>query len=215
MENIAIIGASGFVGSALLKEALNRGHKVTAIVRNPEKISLSNQNLTVEQGDVRDIETVQCLVNGMSTVISAYNPGWSNPELYHDTLKAYCSIIEGCKEAEIKRLLIVGGAGSLYINGIRLLDMGVLEETILPGAKSLAEVLYSLQKNEKELDWVFFSPAANIAPGERTGKFRLGKDDLITDTEGKSNISVEDYAVAMIDEMENPKHHFERFTIGY
>ncbi len=215
MGNIALIGASGFVGSALLKEALNRGHKVTAIVRNPEKISLSNQNLTIEQGDVRDIKTVQRLVSGMNTVISAYNPGWSNPELYQDTLKAYCSIIEGCKKVGIKRLLIVGGAGSLYINGTRLLDMGVIEETILPGAKSLAEVLYSLQKDEKELDWVFFSPAANIAPGERSGKFRLGKNDLITDAEGKSNISVEDYAVAMIDEMENPKHHFERFTIGY
>lgn len=215
MGNIAIIGASGFVGFALLKEALNRDHKVTAIVRNPEKISLSNQNLTIKQGDVRNVETVQELVKGMDAVISAYNPGWSNPELYHDTLKAYCSIIEGCKEAGIKRLLIVGGAGSLYINGIRLLDMGVIEETILPGAKSLAEVLYSLQKNEKELDWVFFSPAANIAPGERTGIFRIGKDDLITDAEGKSNISVEDYAVAMINEMENPKHHFERFTIGY
>ncbi len=215
MKNIALIGASGFVGSALLKEALNRGHKVTAIVRNPEKIKLTHPNLTVKGGDARDAATVEELVKGMDAVISAYNPGWTNPELHTDTLKAYSAILEGCKKAGIKRLQIVGGAGSLFIKGVRLLDMGVIEETILPEVKALAQVLYTLQENEKEIDWVFFSPAANIAPGKRTGKFRLGKDDLITDNKGESYISVEDYALAMIDELENPKHHFERFTIGY
>ena len=159
--------------------------------------------------------TVEELVKGMDAVISAYNPGWTNPELHSDTLKAYSAILEGCKKAGIKRLQIVGGAGSLFIKGVRLLDMGVIEETILPGVKALAQVLYTLQENEKEIDWVFFSPAANIAPGKRTGKFHLGKDDLITDNKGESYISVEDYALAMIDELENPKHHFERFTIGY
>ncbi len=215
MKNVAIIGASGFVGTALLKEALDRGHKVTAIVRHPEKITLKHLLLTVKVGDVMNVDTVKDLVKGADAVISAYNPGWTNPDIYKDTLKAYTSIMEGTKKAGVNRILIVGGAGSLLINGVRLLDMGKLDESILPGVKSLAEVLYSLQKNEKELDWAFFSPAGNIAPGERTGKFRLGKDDLVTDAEGKSHISVEDYAVAMIDELENPKHHFERFTIGY
>lgn len=215
MKNIAIIGASGFVGSALLKEALNRGHRVTAIVRNPEKITLNHPNLTIKKGDVMIADSVEDLLKGCDTVISAFNPGWSNPMVYRDTQKAYSFIFEGAKKAGIKRIIIVGGAGSLFINGTRLLDMGVAEETILPGAKSLAALLYSLQKDERELDWVFFSPAANIVFGERTGKFRLGKDDLITDSEGKSYISVEDYALAMIDEIENPQHHFERFTIGY
>lgn len=215
MKNIAIIGASGFVGSALLKEALNRGHRVTAIARNPEKITIDHPNLIIRRGDVMSPDTVKELVEGLDAVISAYNPGWTNPELYRDTMKAYPSILEGCKKAGVKRLLIVGGAGSLLINGVRLIDMGVLEETILPGAKALAEILYSLRENEKEIDWVFFSPAANVAPGERTGKFRLGKDNLVTDAEGESKISVQDYAVAMIDELEVPQHHFERFTIGY
>lgn len=215
MKNVAIIGASGFVGSALLKEALNRGHNVTAIVRNPDKIVLEHPNLTIKRGDVMNADTFEELIKGCDTIISAFNPGWSNPMVYRDTQKAYSIIFEGAKKAGIKRILIVGGAGSLLIDGVRLIDMGMVEETLLPGSKSLAALLYSLREKEKEVDWVFFSPAANIVFGERTGKFRLGKDNLITNTEGKSEISVEDYALAMIDELENPQHHFERFTIGY
>ena len=95
------------------------------------------------------------------------------------------------------------------------MDTGVIPESYLPAVKSLAGVLYDLQKDEKELDWAYFSPAGNIAPGEKKGAFRLGKDNLIVDEKGESNISVEDYAVAMLDEVENPQHHMERFTIGY
>lgn len=216
MKKIALIGASGFVGSALLKEALERGHSVTAIVRHPEKVTLEDANLEVKQGDVMSAETVEKLVKGADVVISAYNPGWTNPNIAADTTGTYKSIVEGVKKADVPRLLIVGGAGSLYVApGKRLMDTGVLPESYMPAIEALAGVLYGLQKEEKELDWVFFSPAGDIAPGERTGKFRLGKDNLIVGENGESHISVEDYAVAMLDEVETPAHHRVRFTIGY
>ena len=147
---------------------------------------------------------------------SAYNPGWNNPDIYEQTLSVYPRIVEAVKLAGIKRLLVVGGAGSLYVGpDTRLLDSGRIPERLLPGVKALAEVYETVLKPETELDWVFFSPAAELVPGKRTGKFRIGKDELIRDASGKSSISVEDYAVAMIDELEKPVHHRERFTIGY
>lgn len=216
MKKIVLIGASGFVGSAILNEALSRGHQVTAVVRNPDKISTKHANLTITKGDVSSEETVKVLSEGADAVISAYNPGWTNPDIYEETLKNYSTILNGVKAAGVKRLLCVGGAGTLFVApGIRLMDAVELPEAIMPGVKSLGKFYLEVLSAEKEIDWVFFSPAGNIAPGERTGKFRLGKDNLIVDAEGKSNISVEDYAVAMIDELEAPAHHQERFTIGY
>lgn len=216
MKKIALIGASGFVGSAILKESLERGHNVTAIVRHPEKITLEDAKLEVKQGDVMSVETVEKLVKGADVVISAYNPGWTNPDIAADTTGTYKSIVEGVKKAGVQRLLIVGGAGSLYVApGKRVMDTGAIPESFIPAIESLAGVLYGLQKDENELDWAFFSPAGNIAPGERTGKFRLGKDNLIVGENGESHISVEDYAVAMLDEVDSPAHHRVRFTIGY
>ena len=215
MKNIVIIGASDFVGSAILNEALGRGHKVTAVVRNPEKIKRTDPNLTVAAGNVSCAGTVAELAKEADAVISAYNPGWSNPNIYEETLETYPAIISGVKGAGVKRLLIVGGAGSLNVApGVRVMD-GPLPASVAPGIKALAEVYYTYLLPEKELDWVFLSPAANMQPGKRTGKFRLGKDDLIVDAKGESRISVEDYAVAMIDELEKEAHHRERFTLGY
>ncbi len=216
MKKIALIGASGFIGSALLKESLDRGHSVTAIVRHPEKITIKNPNLQVLKGDVMSSETVEKLVSGVDVVISAYNPGWTNPNIAEETTNSYKSIIKGTKNAAIERLLIVGGAGSLLVSDeIRLVDTDAIPTAFKPAVLALANVFYDLKKSETELDWAFFSPAGTIAPGKRTGKFRLGKDHLITDDKGESNISVEDFAVAMLDEVENPQHHRERFTIGY
>jgi hypothetical protein len=216
MKKIVLIGASGFIGSAILKEALERGHKVVAIVRNPEKIKISHKNLVVKQGDVSSAELVAELSKGANAVISAYNPGWKNPNITEETLKVYPKILEGVRIAGVGRFLVVGGAGSLFIQpGKRLMDAGIIPDSFLPPVKALASFYLDILTKEKSIDWVFFSPAGNIAPGERTGKFRLGKDDMVTDSEGKSNISVEDYAVAMIDELEKPAHHRERFTIGY
>jgi len=216
MKRIALIGASGLVGSAILKESLQRGHTVTAIVRNPDKIKLKDPNLFIKKGDVLSEQSVPELISGADVVISAYNPGWTNPNIAEETTRAYNSIIGGVKKAKISRLLIVGGAGSLYVAPEkRVMDTGAIPESFIPAVEALAGVFYGLQKEEKEIDWAFFSPAGNIAPGERTGKFRMGKDNLIVDPKGESHISVEDYAVAMLNEVEAPEHHRERFTIGY
>ncbi len=216
MKKIVLIGASGFVGSAILKEALERGHKVTAVVRHPEKISLVHKNLIIKQGDVSFIDTVSGVCKGSDVVISAYNPGWKNPDIAVETTRVYRTIIEGVRQSGVKRLLVVGGAGSLFVSpGKRLMDSGVMPEAILPAVRALADVCMVDLKAEKVIDWVFFSPAGDLHQGKRTGVFRLGKEDLIVNEKGESKISVQDYAVAMIDEVEKPAHHLERFTIGY
>ncbi len=214
MKKIVLIGASGFIGSAILNEALDRGHEVKAVVRHPEKITRVHKNLTVKQGDVSFIDTVIEVCKGADAVISAYNPGWKNPDIAKETTEVYRIILEGVRKSRVKRLLIVGGAGSLFISpGKRLME--TFPETYLPAVKALANVYLIDLMAEKKIDWVFFSPAGTIEPGQRTEKFRMGKDDLILNEKGESKISVQDYAVAMINELEKPAHHRERFTIGY
>lgn len=216
MNKIVLIGASGFVGSAILNEALNRGIKVTAVVRNPESIKISNADLTVVKADIADAGKVAEISKGADAVISAFNPGWTNPDIYEETLKVYPRILEGVKKAGVKRLLIVGGAGTLFVApGLRVVDSGAIPAEIMGGVKSLGEFYLDTLVNEKEIDWVFFSPAGSLEPGERTGNYRLGKDDLIVNDKGESKISVQDYAKAMVDELQIPVHHKERFTIGY
>lgn len=216
VKKVVLIGASGFVGSALLKEALNRELEVTAVVRHPEKIKIENENLRVKKADVSSLEEVAEVCEGADAVISAFNPGWNNPNIYKETIEVYLTIIDGVKKADVRRFLMVGGAGSLFIApGVRLMDSGEVPENLLPGVKALGDFYLNFLRKEKEVDWVFFSPAADMRPGVRSGRYRLGKDDMIVDAVGNSHISVEDYAAAMIDELEYPKHHQERFTIGY
>lgn len=216
MKNVVLIGASGFVGTAILNELLNRGHQVTAVVRDLQKVTLVNKNLTVVKADVSDVDTLVAVSRGKDAVVSAYNPGWSNPNIYEDTLKNYPLILDAAKQAEVKRLLCVGGAGTLFCApGLRVVDSGAIPTEIMAGVKSLGEFYLNTLCNEKDIDWIFFSPAGVLEPGQRTGQFRLGKDDLVVDKDGKSHISVEDYAVAMVDELEKEDHHQERFTIGY
>ena len=216
MKKIVIIGATGYVGSAILKEALGRGHQVKAIVRNPSKLTIVNPRLTVVGGDVTDTDFLSRELAKADAVISAFNPGWDNPDIYDETIKVYLTIMDGVKKSGVSRFLMVGGAGSLFIApGIRLVDSGEVPEKLLPGVKALSDFYFHFLKKEKEIDWVFFSPAADMAPGVRTGRYRLGKDDMVVDIAGNSHISVQDYAAAMIDEFEKPAHHQERFTIGY
>lgn len=216
MKSVVLIGASGFVGNAILNELLSRGHKVTAVVRNPEKINVSNSNLEIVKTDVSDTNVMVEICKGKDAIISAYNPGWTNPDIYEEILRNYPLILEAAKRSGVKRLLCVGGAGTLFCApGLRVVDSGAIPDAIMGGVKSLGEFYLNTLMNEKAIDWIFFSPAGTLEPGKRTGKFRLGKDDLIIDENGISHISVEDYAVAMVDELENPKHHYERFTIGY
>lgn len=216
MKNVVLIGASGFIGTAILNELLNRGHKVTAIVRDPAKVTASNPNLKVIQADVTDTDVLIEASKGKDAVISAYNPGWKNPNIYEETLKNYPLIVDSVKKAGVERLLIVGGAGTLfYAPGKMVMDADDIPAKLLPGIKSLGEFYLNTLRKENDIDWIFLSPAANMTPGERTGKFRIGKDDLVVGVNGDSNISVEDYAVAMVDELEQKHHHKERFTIGY
>ena len=211
---IALIGATGFVGSAILKEALNRGHEVAAIVRNPDKLP-PQAKLQPKKGDVYNEDEVLRLVTGHDAVISAFNPGWSNPDIYKQQVKGARSIINGVKKAGVKRLLFVGGAGSLEVKpGVQSVDLPEFPAEYKQGALATREALNLLNK-EPSLDWSFLSPSADLFPGQRTGKFRLGTDQLLADTQGKSRISVEDYATAMIDEVEKPKHIRRRFTVGY
>lgn len=219
MKDIILIGASGFVGSAILEEALNRGHKVTALVRNPEKIQVKNENLTVLAVDATDVEALSKVVAGKDAVISAYNPGWGNPRLYEELLENYPKIIEGVKKAGVQRLLVVGGAGVLYVQpGVRLMDSGTLPAELMPAVKGEGELFLNVLSKDNDIDWVYFAPPANLGnmgKGIRTGKYRLGTDTLLVDEKGDSFISVEDYAVAMIDELEQEAHHKALFTATY
>lgn len=211
---IAILGATGFVGSAILKEALDRGHLATAIVRNPEKLA-QRDCLTVKNGDIYDTNELASLVVGAEAVISAFNPGWKNPNLYDDQVRGTASIIAAVKKAGIKRVLWVGGAGGLEVKpGVRVLDSPNFPDWVKPGFLATLNALEQLQ-GEPELDWSYLAPSAEMQPGQRTGKFRLGNDKLLVDAAGKSRISVQDYAVAMIDELEIPTHIRQRFTVGY
>ena len=136
VKKIVLIGASGFVGSALLNEALNRGFEVTAVVRHPEKIKIENENLKVVKADVSALDEVAAVCKGADAVISAFNPGWNNPDIYDETIKVYLTIIDGVKKAGVNRFLMVGGAGSLFIApGLRLMDSGEVPENILPGVE--------------------------------------------------------------------------------
>jgi putative NADH-flavin reductase len=211
---IAIIGASGKIGAFIRDEALARGHQVTAIVRHPEKITVQNPHLTVVKADILK-DKVDELVKGHDAVISAYNPGWSNPDIYNEQIKGYKAIISGVKKSGTKRLLVVGGAGTLEVApGVQLLDTANFPENIKGGVLATRETLYMLRK-EKELEWTFLSPPSSIAAGERTGHYRVGKDKLLKNKEGESKISTQDYAIAMLNELEHPQHIRERFTVAY
>jgi len=211
---IAVIGATGFVGSTILQEALQRGHEVTAIVRHPEKVT-PHPKLRPHKADVQKADEVTRSVAGHDAVISAFNPGWSNPDIYNQQVKGTRAIIDGVKKAGVKRLLFVGGAGSLEVKpGVQSVDLPEFPAEYKQGALATREALNLLRK-EPNLDWSFLSPSADLFPGQRTGKFRLGTDQLLADAKGESRISVEDYAMAMIDEVEKPKHIRRRFTVGY
>ncbi|MDN5940961.1 MAG: NAD(P)-dependent oxidoreductase [Nitrospira sp.] len=211
---VALIGATGFVGSAILHEALNRGHEVTAIVRHPEKLA-AHAKLTPKKGDIYQEDEVSRLVAGHDAVISAFNPGWKNPDIYQQQIEGTHSIINGVKKASVKRLLVVGGAGSLEVKpGLQLVDTPEFPLEYKQGSLAAREALNILRKDIC-LEWTFLSPSAVLEPGHRTGTFRLGTDQLLTDVKGESRISVEDLAKAMIDELDHPEHVRQRFTVGY
>ena len=215
-KEVLLIGATGFVGSAILNELLNRGHKVTAVVRDPAKLE-GKAGVTAVKEDVANVDAIVALAKGKDAVISAYNPGWTNPDIATLITENYPRILNAAKQSGVGRLLIVGGAGTLFCApGLRVVDSGAIPEEIMGGVRPLGDFYLNTLMNENDIDWVFFSPAGAFDEnGQRTGEFRLGKDDLVVDAEGNSHISVQDYAMAMVDELEQENHHKERFTIGY
>lgn len=200
---VAVIGASGRGGSRIVAELARRGHQVTAIARNPEKIE-AGANITVRRGDVREVG-FPGLLAGHDAVVSAVRFVDSDPDV----------LIGAVRTSGVTRYAVMGGAGSLEVApGKRLLDTPQFPEAAKAEANAGVAFLDKL-KAAKDLDWVFLSPAALIAFGERTGKFRLGTDQFMTDANGKSTISFEDYAVAMVDELEQHNHSRERFSVAY
>lgn len=217
---VALIGATGFVGAAVLKELLQRGHQVVALVRDPAKLAAQPQ-LKVVQADVLDANQVQSAVAGSDAVLSAYNAGWTNPNIYDDFLRGSRAIVQGAKAAGVNRYLVVGGAGSLYVNGQQLVDSPDFPAAIKPGASAARDMYTELQK-DSSLDWTLLSPAVGFHGGSaaqsqgRTGQYRTGKDEPLMQANGQpGDISAQDLAVALVDALEQHLHSRSRFTVAY
>jgi uncharacterized protein len=206
--NVVLYGATGQSGSRILQELISRGHRVTAVARNISKLP---STVTAKQDDLSNVDIIAATIEGADAVISAYGPP-------HDETDALIGVTErqiaAVKKAGNVRLIVVGGAGSLEVApGVTLLASGHLPAQWVPIAISHEKTLKVLQ--DSDINWTYFSPAAFFEPGQRTGKFRLGTNQLITDSKGESRISLEDYAIALVDELEKPARERSRFTIGY
>jgi uncharacterized protein len=214
---VALIGASGFVGNAVLEELLRRGHQVTGIVRHPEKVKTA-AGVTAVKADALHENEVAEAVKGHDAVVSAYNPGWTNPDIYQEFIRGSRAILNGVKASGVKRLLVVGGAGSLFIApGTQLIDTPEFPAEWKPGALGARDFL-NIIKEEQQLEWTFLSPAIQMHPGtsgQRRGTYRSGLENPVFDEQGNSVISVEDMAIAIVDELEHPKHIRRRFTVAY
>lgn len=205
---VILYGATGNAGSRILKELTARGHDVTSVVRNPEKLS---PHIKSKQGDLNDVAAIASVIAGTDAVVSAYGP----PPGDTDQLVAVTDrLVAAVKRAGTPRLIVVGGAGSLEVApGVTIIASGHLPAAWLSIAQSHEKTLSLLQASD--INWTYFSPAGFFEPGERTGKFRLGANELIMNKKGESRISMEDYAIALVDELEHPAHERTRFTIGY
>ena len=201
---VALIGPTGNVGSRLLAELLRSGHEVTGIARHPEGLP-SQPHLTVKRGDANEEHGLAELLRGHDAVISAGRFVSVNPR----------ALIAAVRKAGVQRLLVVGGAGSLEVApGAQLLDTPDFPAAYKPEALAGRDFLHVL-RDKQELQWTFLSPSAIFGPGERTGAFRLGTDQLLIGDAGESRISMEDFAIALVDEIETPRHNRQRFTVGY
>ena len=209
---IALIGATGFVGRAVLAELLHRGHAVSALTRRADALAAA-PGLTVVTADALDAAQVAAAVAGHDALVSAYNPGWKEPAIHDLYLQGSRAIIDGARRAGV-RLLIVGGAGSLFVApGVQLVDTPGFPAEWKQGALAAREALRLVQA-EAALDWAFVSPPALLAPGERSGAYRLGGDELLMQGAEPAGLSVADLAVAIVDELEQRRHVRRRFTVA-
>ncbi|MEU4233651.1 NAD(P)H-binding protein [Nonomuraea sp. NPDC026600] len=216
MTNIAVFGANGTIGSAIVREALDRGHTVTAVVRDPAKVTERHANLAVTTGDVLDAQSIAGAAKGHDVVVSAVGGG-DGPGHIATIKPAAVALTEVLRTLgeQAPRLITVGGAGSLHTpDGKQVWDAPGLPDFLLPIMHAHGDAL-DYYRTVNDVDWTSISPSAMIEPGTRTGSYRTALDDLITDDDGNSTISVEDYAVALLDEIEQPRHRRQRFTVGY
>lgn len=216
---ISLIGATGFVGNAILNELLERNYQVNAIARNTDKITIENENLQKNSIDIFNQNDLAEAVRGSDAVISAYNPGWTNPNIHEEYLKGAEAIQNAVEKSGVKKLIVIGGAGTLKIDGNYIVDGPDFPKEIYPGASAVKKYfLENLSKNET-LDWEFFSPALEMnmfsEDQAKTGKYRLATDSPVFDNEGRSRHSVQDLAVAIADEIENKKFNHQIFTAAY
>jgi hypothetical protein len=206
--NVVLYGPTGKAGSRILKELVSRGHQVTAVARDIAKLP---STVTGKQDDLSNVDTIASIIQGADAVVSAYGPPQDNTEALLGVTERQIAAVK--KTGNI-RLIAVGGAGSLEVApGVTLFASGHLPAQWIPIAASHVNALKLLQASD--INWTYFSPAAYFEPGERTGKFRLGTNQLIADSKGDSRISLEDYAIALVDELEGPAHERAQFTIGY
>ena len=216
MKKVSVIGATGFVGKQVVKELSDRGYAVIAIARDITKVEQA-ANVTVVRGDVNNVEELSKILEGSDAVINTFNPGWTNPNLYDDFLNGSKNIEKAVEKSGVKRLITVGGAGSLFIGDQQLVDGPDFPADIKPGALAARDYLNEIKKNDK-LDWTFFSPAIEMHPGTagvRKGSYRTALDNPVFDENGRSILSVEDVAVALVDELEQNNFVKQRFTAAY
>ncbi|WP_080778127.1 NAD(P)-dependent oxidoreductase [Chryseobacterium phocaeense] len=217
MKKVAVIGATGFVGTKIVNELAERGYAVEALVRDASKVE-SKENVTAKSVDVNNTDDLAEALKGSDAVISAFNAGWTNPNLYHDFLNGSVNIEKAVEQAGVKRLIVVGGAGSLYTpDNVQIVDTPDFPEAYKPGATAARDYLNKIREN-KTLDWTFFSPAIEMNQanqGERTGVYRTSLETPVFDENGRSRLSVEDVAVVLVDELEQNNHIRERFTAAY
>jgi putative NADH-flavin reductase len=211
---ITVFGAAGNVGSRVVDEALSRGHHVTAVVRDPARVHLLPAAADARTGDAGTVQDVVELSAGQDVVISATRPP---PGREHELVATTETLLAGLAKTGV-RLLIVGGAASLTVPGTE--GAMVLDDPALVPADHRDIALAGVDQLDAcrantTVDWAYLSPAANVEPGERTGGYRVGTDDLLVDANGNSTISLEDLAVALLDEAEQPRHHRARFTVSY
>lgn len=209
---IALFGATGMIGSRIAAEAVRRGHQVSALVRDPARVPAGEANLRAAQADMLDAASVAAAVREHDVVASAYAPPRDDASIVR---KATHALVEGVRAAGLKRLVVVGGAGSLEVApGKQLVDTEGFPEIYKAVALAHRDAL-AFYRTVNDLDWTFFAPAAVIAPGERTGTFRAGADTQIVDADGNSRISAEDYAVAFVDELEQGRFIQKIATVAY
>lgn len=219
--NVVLLAATGQAGRTILNELINRGHQVTAVARNLEKLPEQlPQSVRRVQDDLSSADRIAEIIAGADAVVSAFGPSSSDPrytsdQSYTDQLVSLTErAIAAVRKAGVPRLIVVGGCGSLEFSpGVTVLDSGHWPPQYVPIAKSHVKAFAALRASD--INWTYFSCPMSITPGERTGKFRLGGDNLIKDAQGKSRVSFEDYAVALVNELEKPAHERARFTVGY